>query len=299
MATNKLLQLYIGCSGWSYSSWQGPFYPANLENKHWLSYYSQVFNYVEVDSTFYRIPNDFMVKNWARKTPANFRFTAKFPKIITHDKKLKNVEKELTLFYNVMKPLKNKLLALLIQFPPYLKITEGLEALKQYDFFFDDNFRYTVEVRHPSWFSDLAYNFFSNNNICMTWNQLDKIQSPPVVTTDFVYLRLIGDRSIKEDEFGKIQKDREQEMKYWSDRFRTVQKDEKELKVGIVAANNHYAGFGAATANMFRVMSNMSPVEWGMNKNIAIDYDTELGDSHRNTRYPKTRQKSILDYPSS
>lgn len=299
MATNKLLQLYIGCSGWSYSSWQGPFYPSNLENKHWLSYYSQVFNYVEIDSTFYRIPNEFMVKNWARKTPANFRFTAKFPKIITHDKKLKNVEKELTLFYNVMKPLKNKLLALLIQFPPYLKITEGLEALKQYDFFFDDNFRYTVEVRHPSWFSDLAYNFFSNNNICMTWNQLDKIQSPPVVTTDFVYLRLIGDRSIKEDEFGKIQKDREQEMKYWSDRFRTVQKDEKELKVGIVAANNHYAGFGAATANMFRVMSNMSPVEWGMNKDIAIDYDTELGDSHRNTRYPKTRQKSILDYPSS
>lgn len=299
MATNKLLQLYIGCSGWSYSSWQGPFYPSNLENKHWLSYYSQVFNYVEIDSTFYRIPNEFMVKNWARKTPANFRFTAKFPKIITHDKKLKNVEKELTLFYNVMKPLKNKLLALLIQFPPYLKITEGLEALKQYDFFFDDNFRYTVEVRHPSWFSDLAYNFFSNNNICMTWNQLDKIQSPPVVTTDFVYLRLIGDRSIKEDEFGKIQKDREQEMKYWSDRFRTVQKDEKELKVGIVAANNHFAGFGAATANMFRVMSNMSPVEWGMNKDIAIDYDTELGDSHRNTRYPKTRQKSILDYPSS
>lgn len=299
MATNKLLQLYIGCSGWSYSSWQGPFYPSNLENKHWLSYYSQVFNYVEIDSTFYRIPNEFMVKNWARKTPANFRFTAKFPKIITHDKKLKNVEKELTLFYNVMKPLKNKLLALLIQFPPYLKITEGLEALKQYDFFFDDNFRYTVEVRHPSWFSDLAYNFFSNNNICMTWNQLDKIQSPPVVTTDFAYLRLIGDRSIKEDEFGKIQKDREQEMKYWSDRFRTVQKDEKELKVGIVAANNHYAGFGAATANMFRVMSNMSPVEWGMNKDIAIDYDTELGDSHRNTRYPKTRQKSILDYPSS
>lgn len=299
MATNKLLQLYIGCSGWSYSSWQGPFYPSNLENKHWLSYYSQVFNYVEIDSTFYRIPNEFMVKNWARKTPANFRFTAKFPKLITHDKKLKNVEKELTLFYNVMKPLKNKLLALLIQFPPYLKITEGLEALKQYDFFFDDNFRYTVEVRHPSWFSDLAYNFFSNNNICMTWNQLDKIQSPPVVTTDFVYLRLIGDRSIKEDEFGKIQKDREQEMKYWSDRFRTVQKDEKELKVGIVAANNHYAGFGAATANMFRVMSNMSPVEWGMNKDIAIDYDTELGDSHRNTRYPKTRQKSILDYPSS
>ena len=294
---NKLLQLFIGCSGWSYTSWQGPFYPANLDNKLWLSYYSQVFNYVEVDSTFYRIPNQFMVKNWARRTPEDFRFTAKFPKVITHDKKFKNVEKELSLFYDAMKPLKDKLLALLIQFPPYVKITEGLEALKQYDFFFDDSFRYAVEVRHPSWFSDLVYNFFSNNNICMVWNQLDKIQSPPIVTTDFVYLRLIGDRSIKEENFGKIQKDREQEMTYWSDKFRTVQQDEKDVKIGILAANNHYAGFGAATANMFRVMNNLTSVEWGISKDI--DYSTELELSDGKTGYRKAKQKSLLDYPSS
>ena len=294
---NMLLQLFIGCSGWSYTSWQGPFYPTNLDNKLWLSYYSQVFNYVEVDSTFYRIPNQLMVKNWARRTPEDFRFTAKFPKVITHDKKFKNVEKELSLFYDAMKPLRNKLLALLIQFPPYVKITEGLEALEQYDFFFDDSFRYAVEVRHPSWFSDLAYNFFSNNNICMVWNQLDKIQSPPIVTTDFVYLRLIGDRSINEENFGKIQKDREQEMTYWSDKFRTVQQDEKDVKAGILAANNHYAGFGAATANMFRVMNNLSSVEWGISKDI--DYSTELELSDGKTGYRKAKQKSLLDYPSS
>jgi uncharacterized protein YecE (DUF72 family) len=238
-----------------------------------------------------------MVKNWARRTPEDFRFTAKFPKVITHDKKFKNVEKELSLFYDAMKPLKDKLLALLIQFPPYVKITEGLEALKQYDFFFDDSFRYAVEVRHPSWFSDLAYNFFSNNNICMAWNQLDKIQSPPIVTTDFVYLRLIGDRSIKEENFGKIQKDREQEMTYWSDKFRTVQQDEKDVKIGIVAANNHYAGFGAATANMFRMMNNLPSVEWGISKDI--DYRTALELSNGKTGYRKAKQKSLLDYPSS
>jgi uncharacterized protein YecE (DUF72 family) len=238
-----------------------------------------------------------MVKNWARRTPQDFRFTAKFPKVITHDKKFKNVEKELSLFYGAMKPLKDKLLALLIQFPPYVKITEGLEALKQYDFFFDDSFRYAVEVRHPSWFSDLAYNFFSNNNICMVWNQLDKIQSPPIVTTDFVYLRLIGDRSIKEENFGKIQKDREQEMTYWSDKFRTVQQDEKDVKTGILAANNHYAGFGAATANMFRVMNKLPSVEWGISKDI--DYNTELELSNGKTGYSKAKQKSLLDYPSS
>jgi uncharacterized protein YecE (DUF72 family) len=210
------LSISIGCSGWGYSDsfekggWVKVFYPDAQTKK--LPYYSQVFNYVEIDSTFYRIPSQIMVKNWDRKTPAKFRFTAKFPKVITHDKKFTNVEKELSLFYNAVKPLKEKLLALLIQFPPYVKITEGLEALKEYDFFFDDSFRYAVEVRHPSWFSDLAYNFFLNNNICMVWNQLDKIQAPPVVTSDFVHLRLIGDRSIKESDFGEIQKNREQEM---------------------------------------------------------------------------------------
>ncbi|MDW0194161.1 MAG: DUF72 domain-containing protein [Nitrososphaeraceae archaeon] len=160
---------------------------------------------------------------------------------------------------------------------------------------FSNSFRYTVEVRHPSWFSDLAYNFFSNNNnICMTWNQLDKIQSPPIVTTDFVSW-LIGDRSIKDDEFGKIQKDREQEMKYWTTKFRTVQKDEKDVKVGIVAANNHYAGFGGATANMFRVMNNLPSIEWGMDKDI--DYNVELHAT--NGRELKSKQKTLFDYPTT
>lgn len=197
------------------------------------------------------------------------------------------------MFYEAMMPLKDKILALLIQFPPYVKITEGMEALKQYDLFFDDSFRYAIEVRHPSWFSDLAYNFFLNNKICMVWNQLDKIQSPTIVTTDFVYLRLVGDRSIKETEFGKIQKDRENEMKYWADKIKETQDNEKNVKVGIVAANNHYAGFGAATANMFRVMSGLPPVEWGVQK--AFDYSTELQFPEKGS-YQRTKQKTLFDY---
>jgi uncharacterized protein YecE (DUF72 family) len=291
------LKLYVGCSGWSYTSWQGTFYPSKLENNLWLSYYSQVFNYVEIDSTFYRIPNQFMVKNWARKTPKDFRFTAKFPKVITHDKKFKNVGKELSIFYDAMKPLKEKLLALLIQFPPYVKIIEGLDCLRQYDFFFDDRFRYAVEVRHPSWFSDLAYSFFKNNNICMVWNQLDRIQSPPIVTSDLVYLRLIGDRSIKENEFGRIQIDREKEMEYWSDKFGAIEENEEDVKTGIVAANNHYAGFGAATANMFRVMRALEPVEWGMQKELT--YDTELQFPDDEASYDNPKQKTLLDYSST
>lgn len=142
-----------------------------------------------------------MVKLWNARTSPNFRFSAKFPRIITHEKKFRNCQKELELFYEAMLPLKDKLLTLFIQFPPSLKIKDGLEALGQYDFYFDDTYRYAVEVRHSSWFNELAYSYFKKYNICLVWNQLDIVQTPPVVTTDFVYMRFIGDRSINEKDF--------------------------------------------------------------------------------------------------
>ena len=74
-----------------------------------------MFDFVEIDSSFYRIPNVFVIKNWCKKTPAHFRFTAKFPKIITHDKRLKNVQKELEYFLESISGLEEKILALLIQ----------------------------------------------------------------------------------------------------------------------------------------------------------------------------------------
>jgi len=214
-----------------------------------LPYYSQVLNYVEIDSTFYNIPSELMVKNWARRTPDNFKFTAKFPKIITHDKKFKNVERLLELFYKTMEPLKDKMLTLLIQLPPSYQLKKGLEDFKSYDFFFDDTFRYAVEVRHPSWFNDLAYNFFRNNNIAMVWSQMDRLQTPAIITSDFVYPRLIGDRRLAEDQFGIIQINRSQEIKNWTSKMKEVRKGQKDVKVGIVAANNHYGDFELGTVN--------------------------------------------------
>jgi uncharacterized protein YecE (DUF72 family) len=287
------LQFYIGTSGWSYSSWQGVFYPEKLEQKWWLPYYSQVFEYVEIDSTFYQIPSKTMVKLWNARTSPKFRFSAKFPRVITHEKKFRNCEKELEMFYNAMEPLKNKLLTLLIQFPPYLKIKEGLEALRQYDFFFDETYRYAIEIRHPSWFSDLAYNFFKNNNICLVWNQLDIIQTPPVVTSDFVYIRLIGDRSIHERDFGSIQRDRIQEMAKWADKLKEIQKYERNVKTGMVAANNHYAGFGPSTSNAFREMVGLNPVEWGIDKDLPTKVEFEEVRDHKKR---PVKQTSLSDF---
>jgi uncharacterized protein YecE (DUF72 family) len=267
-----------------------------MENRAWLPYYSQIFNYVEIDSTFYNIPSEIMVRNWNKRTPDNFRFTAKFPKIITHDKKFKHVEKDLELFYERMEPLKGKMLSLLIQLPPSYKLKEGLEDFSSHDFFFEGDFRYAVEVRHSSWFSDLAYNFFKNNNIAMVWSQMDRLQTPPVVTSDFVYLRLIGDRRLAETQFGKIQIDRTEEIRNWANKMKEVKQIEKDVKVGIVAANNHYGGYGPGTVDIFRQSMDL--------EKISFD-DVDIGKINRqleleNRFYWKTRkkgkQKTLTDF---
>jgi len=199
---------------WSYTKWQGPFYPKDIENSKWLRYYSKIFDNVEIDSTFYRIPNKFMVKNWYKRTPKNFRFTAKLPKVITPDKRLLNIdEDQLDYLFDSISELKEKLLTFLIQLPPSIQIVEGLDALRSILPYLDRGFRYAVEVRHRSWFQDLAYNFFANNRMCLVWSQLADIHTPPIVTSDFVYVRFIGDRSIQEKDFGQIQIDRIKEMK--------------------------------------------------------------------------------------
>jgi uncharacterized protein YecE (DUF72 family) len=287
------LEFFIGTSGWSYSSWSGIFYPEKLEQKWYLPYYTQVFNYVEIDTSFYQIPSKNMVKLWNARTPPSFRFSAKFPRIITHEKKFRHCEKELELFYQTMLPLKDKLLTLLIQFPPSYKIKDGLEALGKFDFYFDDTFRYAIEVRHPSWFNDLAYNFFKKNNICLVWNQLDIVRTPPVVTSDFVYIRFIGDRSISEKDFGTIQRDRTMEMWNWATKLKDIQQHEKDVETAMVAANNHYAGFGPETSNMFREMLGLNRVRWGEEKDIRRMVEYEGLSNHKKRA---VKQTSLSDF---
>ncbi len=98
-------KLSIGCSGWSYQDWVGPFYPRDAKPADYLGMYSKVFNAVEIDSSYYRTPSPFMVSNWKRVTPEGFLFTAKFPKKITHELKLRDSQAQLERFYKAMSEL--------------------------------------------------------------------------------------------------------------------------------------------------------------------------------------------------
>jgi uncharacterized protein YecE (DUF72 family) len=165
-------------------------------------------------------------------------------------------------FFDVMRPLRRKLLALLLQLLPSLTAKEGLKKLEALIHMLDASFRYAIEVRHRSWFDNKnIYKLLSDNNICLAWSQLDTIQTPPELTSDFVYLRFIGDRSIDEKNFGRIQKDRFKELKRWSDVLSNKMKKDNKARFA-VASNNHYAGFGPATANSFRKMVGLKEAVW-------------------------------------
>ena len=122
----------------------------------------------------------------------------------------------------------------------------------------------------------------------MVWSQLAEIQTPPIVTTDFVYLRLIGDRSIHEKDFGRIQIDRVLEMEKWAENIKNVQENE-HIKLAIVAANNHYAGFGPGTVNMFRNMLGLPEAKW-----------EEKEDEERQEQQPASdvKQRTLSDFLS-
>ncbi len=130
----------------------------------------------------------------------------------------------------------------------------------------------------------------------MVWSQLAELRTPPIATTDFLYVRFIGDRSIDEKDFGKIQKDRVVEMKKWSSKLKRVIKEQKSAKgtsinLAIVTANNHYAGFGPETANIFRKMVNLPSLNW---QEVKMKYD-KLVQTDKPTTIPK-EQKSLSDY---
>jgi uncharacterized protein YecE (DUF72 family) len=158
----------IGCSGWSYDDWVDRFYPADLAKKkgEWLSYYSKYFSTVEINSTFYRVPNEFMVRSWierGRQRPG-FEFSVKLPQIVTHESILKqDVEKaaaQASSFEDIcVRPLAEAGLlgGVLIQLTPYFHL-EGKESLGKLrgllDMLKTDEYDYAVEFRHRSWLND-------------------------------------------------------------------------------------------------------------------------------------------------
>jgi uncharacterized protein YecE (DUF72 family) len=251
------LSLRVGCSGWSYADWVGSFYPKNTEPQEYLNLYSRVFDCVEIDSTFYRAPSPTMVQQWYSNTPNGFVFAPKLPKRITHDQHLEDVSSYLSHFTRTLEQLNEKLGPFLVQLPPSFKLPKHEKALANFVGELNPKCRYAIEFRHKSWFNPDTQKLLESNNICQVWAVNQYLTTPSTITSDLVYLRLVGDRAVTE--FKKIQKDQREEMQTWKKALQDVSDSVKER---FVFFNNHFAGFGPASVNEFRRLMGLVQLDW-------------------------------------
>ena len=258
------MDIKIGCTGWSHSDWSGTFYPKNLKRSDWLKYYSQIFDITEVNSTFYGIPDKSITKKWNDDTPENFRFTAKFPSRITHEKRLKDVSSDVFSFLSALTPINQKISALVLQLPPSLSFDEARPRLEDVFSAVPDDILCPVEGRHESWFSEESIDYLKENNCCLVWNEVAGVNNPMPVTGDYLYVRLIGDRSITD--FGRVSKNRRDLIKRWAQKL-TLQK----VRFVMIMVNNHFEGFSPATANSLRLEMGMSELVWEKKRQTTLD----------------------------
>lgn len=185
--------ILLGCSGWSYKEWVGPFYKTEKESK--LKAYSQVFSTAEINSTFYAYPSKGTVMGWLKFTKPEFVYAAKLPRLITHKKRLDlrlGVEGDVERFCQLINPLRldGKLGCVLVQLPPSIEF--DLELLEKFLEVLPTNFRFAVEFRDVSWLREQTRRLLEKHRVAYTI--VDEPLLPPDihVTTDIAYIRWHG-----------------------------------------------------------------------------------------------------------
>jgi uncharacterized protein YecE (DUF72 family) len=183
-------QLLVGTSGYSYKQWKGNFYPAKLPDKEMLSFYAKQFSTVEINHSFYRMPAETVLINWAKSVPEGFRFALKANQQITHIQRLRNCESTLKRFLEVASVLNDgdHLGPILVQLPPNFKFDKPL--LEDFLALRPPAFLFAFEVRHASWYTEDTYALLRQHQTALCLSETDKQTPPDVVTANFTYVRL-------------------------------------------------------------------------------------------------------------
>lgn len=180
--------ILVGTSGYNYPEWKGSFYPSDLPAAKMLPYYAERFNTVEINYTFYRMPNTKLVTNWASQVPDQFRFTLKAPRRITHDRRLRDVADPVRAFCDVAAELGPKLGALLFQLPPNFK--KDLTVFDEFLGWLPPRVCAAFEFRHDSWLDEEVYARLRARNLALCIADSEKRSTPVMETADYAYLRL-------------------------------------------------------------------------------------------------------------
>ena len=259
-------EIRLGTSAFTAAGWEGTFYPAGMKPAEYLSYYATKFDTVEVDSTFYRTPAISTVKGWYAKTPPGFLFAAKVPQLITHEKVLGDCDEDFHLFLKAMDCLGEKLGPLLLQFgyfnqKVFESVNEFLARLLPFLGKIPKGYRFAVEIRNKNWLVPAFVEALQEHHVALVLIDQSWMPRPKQVfdrldpiTTDFAYVRWLGDRKGIEEQtktWNKIIVNRSADLGEWVEVLKKV----SARKIQILAfANNHYAGYGPGTIEEFRAL---------------------------------------------
>lgn len=185
------MALLVGTSGWQYRDWRGPVYPKDVPQREWLEHYAAEFPTVEVNNSFYRLPERETFERWAAATPSDFRFAVKASRFLTHVKRLKDPEEPVQRMLEHARGLGRKLEVVLLQLPPTLKRDVArLDATLACFPTGADRVRVALEVRHPSWHVDEVYALLRRADTALCLTDRRNSVSPLERTADWCYVRL-------------------------------------------------------------------------------------------------------------
>ena len=231
------MKLYIGTSGWVYRHWRGIFYPEGLAQAKWLEFYNQYFTTVELNNSFYHLPSEKAFAAWRERSSEGFVYAVKVSRLITHLKKLRNVEGALENFLSRAQILREKLGPLLYQLPPNMPRNDRvLEAFLQ---LLPPGLCHVFEFRNESWFDEGVFALLRQHQIGFCVYDMPEFTTPIVATADFAYIRFHGSSEL----YGSCYSDAE--LEGWAKRIAELGQD---LTSVYIYFNNDAEAFAVSNA---------------------------------------------------
>ncbi len=224
---------HLGTSGWSYQDWKGRFYPTDIPQKNWLSFYARTFNTVEINMTFYRYPKPDTLKAWLDKTPKDFTFTLKANRQITHLKRIKGVKNEVRYFYVLADSLRDRLGCILFQLPPSLTLDLGL--LKDFLSHLSSDHRNVLEFRHQSWYVEDVFEMLRVHKVIFCVVSSPQLPEDIIETAETAYFRFHGRVGWYKYDYS------DDELKDWAEAIKKI-----KAKEFFIYFNNDYQAYAAA-----------------------------------------------------
>ncbi|HEY7478959.1 MAG TPA: DUF72 domain-containing protein [Gemmatimonadales bacterium] len=201
------MQILVGTSGWSYKEWKGSFYPSDLPADDMLRHYAERLPTVEINNSFYRMPKEKVLLDWAAQVPSEFRFVIKASRRITHINRLADADDSLGYFLRTVNVLSERRGPTLFQCPPTLR--KNLELLQAFLAKVPRTWPAAMEFRHDSWFDDEVYRTLQAHDVALVAVDEDERATPLVATAGWGYLRL------RKTDYSDA------ELRGWADRIRT------------------------------------------------------------------------------